>query len=726
MQTLPSSSLAVPRHGLSRLTLAILAGLQLGSAWAAPAPREEAAPRPDEVVVVEGRKAYAGGQVAADNRVGLLGNKPFLETPFNTVSYTEEYIEDRQAQDIGAVAGATNPSVYVPSKRSLFETFYIRGFNTNANDITFNGLIGMAPNMRSSTEMAARVDVLKGPSVLLNGMPPDGSVGGNINIVPKRAGKTPLAKVTASYESDGLGGVHLDLGRRFGDEQQWGVRFNGVYRDGDTAVNDQQHKMELTSVGLDWRGERARASADLYRQHERVDGVNYFGIFSVASQVTQLPEPKRGDYSLAPAWAYTINDTKAAVLRAEYDLTDNLTAFIAWGQRDGGYSALITRNTLLNDAGDINAMAARSERDGTQRSGEAGLRGTFGTGPVDHAWSLAATRYTSEQTFRDKIFFNHAMTNYDRLDFGPAPDLAGYGAVTSRSEATLASVALVDTLSFLDGDLQWTLGARRQTVESSNFNGSGDQTARYEESRVSPATTLLVKLRDDFAVYTNYIEGLSQGGAAPNTASNAGEIMKPYQTKQYEVGAKLDLGHFAHTLSLFQIAKPSAYTDPSSNVYGVYGEQRNRGIEWDLFGELTPELRLLGGASYTQAELTKALNESNVGHQATGVPKWMAKLGAEYDLAAVPGLTLTGNTQFIGERFVTDDNRLSLPSYTTFDLGARYTMRIADHALTVRAAVQNLTSRDYWIGSWSGGDGSGLSGGLGAPRTFQLSTSLTF
>ena len=53
-------------------------------------------------------------------------------------------------------------------------------------------------------------------------------------------------------------------------------------------------------------------------------------------------------------------------------------------------------------------------------------------------------------------------------------------------------------------------------------------------------------------------------------------------------------------------------------------------------------------------------------------------------------------------------------------------MRIADHALTVRAAVQNLTGRDYWIGSWSGGDGSGLSGGLGAPRTFQLSTSFTF
>lgn len=682
--------------------------------------------RADEVMVVQGRQAYAGGQVTSDSRVGLLGNRHFMDTPFNTVSYTEEYIENEQAQDIGSLAGATNASIYVPSKRSVFETFYMRGFSTTANDMTYNGLIGMAPNMRSSTEMAERVDVFKGPSVLLNGMPPDGSVGGSINIVPKRAGKAPLAKVTATYESEGLGGVHLDLGRRFGEQQQWGVRFNGVYRDGDTPVDNQQHKMELTSLGLDWRGERARASLDLYRQYEEVDGVNYFGIFSIASPVTRLPEAKKGDYSLAPEWAYTINDTRAAILRGEYDLTDSLTAFAAWGQREGGYKALITRNTLINNAGDINAMAIRSERDGTQRSGEAGLRGSLSTGPVDHDWSLAATRYTSELTFKDRMYPNHALTNYDHLDFGAPPDQSGFGAVTSSSEAKLESVALADTLSFLDGDLQWTVGARRQTVESTNYGANGARTSHYDESRVSPATALLVKAGDDLSLYTNYIEGLGQGGTAPTTASNAGEIMKPYQTKQYEVGAKLDLGQFAHTLSLFQIAKPSAYTDPVSNVYGVYGEQRNRGLEWDLFGEITPALRLLGGASYTQAELTKALNKANEGNQATGVPKVMVKLGVEYDLAALPGLTLTGNTQYVGKRYVTDDNRMSLSPYTTFDLGARYTTRIATKEVTVRASVQNLTDHAYWLGSWSGGDGSGLSGGLGSPRTFLLSTSLAF
>lgn len=120
-----------------------------------------------------------------------MGNKDFSETPFNAISYTKEYIENRQAQDIGSVIGATDPSVYVPSKRGIFETFFIRGLYSTGNDITFNGLPSMAPNMRGSTELAERIEVLKGPSALLNGMPPDGSVGGSINIVPKRAGDEP-------------------------------------------------------------------------------------------------------------------------------------------------------------------------------------------------------------------------------------------------------------------------------------------------------------------------------------------------------------------------------------------------------------------------------------------------------------------------------------------------------------------------------------------------------
>lgn len=49
---------------------------------------------------------YAGGQVATGGRVGLLGNKDFMETPFSTVSYTDTYIQDLQARDITDVIAA--------------------------------------------------------------------------------------------------------------------------------------------------------------------------------------------------------------------------------------------------------------------------------------------------------------------------------------------------------------------------------------------------------------------------------------------------------------------------------------------------------------------------------------------------------------------------------------------------------------------------------------------
>ena len=127
------------------------------------------------------------------------------------------------------------------------------------------------------------------------------------------------------------------------------------------------------------------------------------------------------------------------------------------------------------------------------------------------------------------------------------------------------------------------------------------------------------------------------------TAVNAGQVFPPYKTKQREVGFKVDLGSFAGTVSAFQIERPSAYTDPFTNVYSFGGEQRNRGLEFGFFGELMPELRLLGGVSYTQAKLTKTAGGVNQGLSATGVPAWQGKLGVEWDLPAVQGLTLTGN-----------------------------------------------------------------------------------
>ena len=167
---------------------------------------------------------YAGGQVTYSNRAGFLGKRDFMETPFNAISYTDRFIQDQQAQSITDVIAATDPSVFSNGVTSAWsETYSIRGFDASTRDVTFGGLAGMAPYYRTSPEMFERIEVLKGPSALLNGMPPGGSVGGAINLVPKRAGDEPLTRFTTTYMSDAQIGGHLDVGRRLGDDQQFGV-----------------------------------------------------------------------------------------------------------------------------------------------------------------------------------------------------------------------------------------------------------------------------------------------------------------------------------------------------------------------------------------------------------------------------------------------------------------------------------------------------------------------
>ena len=171
---------------------------------------------------------------------------------------------------------------------------------------------------------------------------------------------------------------------------------------------------------------------------------------------------------------------------------------------------------------------------------------------------------------------------------------------------------------------------------------------------------------------------------------------------------------------MFEITRPSSYTNPVTNVFSFGGEQRNRGVEWGFFGEPLRGVRLMGGVAYIDPKVTKAALAVNEGRQATGVPKLQGKLGIEWDVPAVHGLTLTANATAVSKQYISADNSLSVPGRATYDVGARYATRVADRPLTLRASVNNLTNKAYW------GMPQLSSLALGAPRTFMLSASMDF
>lgn len=664
--------------------------------------------------------AYAGGQVASGGRVGFLGNKDFMETPFNVTAYTEKFIDDRQAQDITAVIAATDPAVFNNGITGAWsENYSIRGFASSSSDMTFGGLFGLTPYYRTTPEMFERVEVLKGPSALLNGIPPGGSVGGTVNLVPKRAGDEPLTRLTATYMSDAQFGGHIDIGRRFGESKQFGIRLNGVYRDGEGAVNSQEKKTQLASLALDFRGERVRLSTDLYISDDRVDGV-IRGI-NLAAGVA-VPKPPKPKTLLNPDWSFVHNKDRGAIVRGEFDVSDQLTAYAGFGTSRSNYkyNGAVTAQ-VFNAAGDFRTVIGQLAFEVDKKSGEAGLKGEIQTGGIGHQLAMNVTYYSDHvQEFgRRSVPGADTISNIYNPVWGSAAAFIAPAYLDTKTR--LVSYGIADTLSFAQDRVQLTLGVRRQEVRTDTFNvTTGARSARYDAGATSPAVALLVKATNNISVYGNYIQGLSKGQTAPLTSANAGELFPPYKTEQMEFGVKFDFGEFANTLSVYQIKRPNSYTDIVTNIFSFGGEQRNRGAEWSFFGSPVKGLRLMGGVAYVEPKVTRATGGVNQGKQATGVPKWQGKLGVEWDVPPAEGLTLTANATAVSKQFISADNSLVIPGRTVFDLGARYATSIASQPLTLRANVTNVTNKAYW--------GMPLlsSLGLGAPRTFQLSASIDF
>ena len=177
------------------------------------------------------------------------------------------------------------------------------------------------------------------------------------------------------------------------------------------------------------------------------------------------------------------------------------------------------------------------------------------------------------------------------------------------------------------------------------------------------------------SLYANYIEGLQQGATVPIGFANSGQVFAPFQSKQAEVGAKIDFGRITTTLSLFQITQPSLITVAGLPLSSqrVDGEQRNRGAEFNVFGEVTPEVRLLGGVAFIDGRQTRTQGGLNDGKKALGVPNVQLNLGAEWDTPFVQGLTLGGRVIYTAEQFVNATNTQLLPDWVRFDLSARYT-----------------------------------------------------
>lgn len=678
----------------------------------------------DEAAIIVTAQKENATEVINGGSAGVLGDKPAEDLPFAIRSYSESLILNQQPQTLADVL-ENDPTIRATyGFGNAAEQFIIRGFELAGDDVGLGGLYGIAPRQLIAPELFQSVQVLNGSSAFLNGAAPGGSgLGGSVNLMLKRAGDRDVTRATMGYTGDAHLGVSMDVSRRFGANGEWGLRVNGAYRDGDVAVDGEDRRTQVLGMALDYRGAAFRMALDLAYQNVRVDNLRP----KVTLGTATIPAPPSASNNHAQDYTYTELRDLIGVFLAEYDLSDDAMIYGRIGARDGSEDGIYGGITVLDAVtGAANGNALYVPRTDNNEAAELGLRAKVATGPLTHEINLGGSiNWQVNRNAYDFLYgpgFAGFATNIYDAPQVPMLDSSLVGGDLDNpfpvAKSRLSSLFLSDTVGALDGRVQLTGGVRLQQIVTESFSYfGGARTARYDEQAWTPVVGLVVKPVAGLSLYANRIESLQQGPVAPidPAITNSGEALAPRKAVQYEVGGKLALGSMFAGLAVYQIERPGDGL-LADNSYGYIGDQRHKGVELTLNGEVAPGLRLVTGLAVTDAELIG-------GNEVAGVPGFTANADVEWDLAFVPGLTLTGRAMHTGSQWANTANTLQLDAWTTFDLGARYVFVSGTTPVTLRLTVDNVANESYWASAYDVFSAALLQG---QPRTVKASISADF
>jgi iron complex outermembrane receptor protein len=683
-------------------------------------------------------EVFAGGQVARGGQMGVLGNQDNMDVPFTLTSYTSKLIEDQQAEDVGDVL------LNDPSVRQSFgfgnqaQVFVIRGLPLSSDDISYNGLYGVLPRQIISTDAVERVEVFKGPNAFINGVSPTGTgLGGSVNLVPKRAGDEPIRRYTQDISTDGRVGEHLDIGQRFGEGNRFGARVNLAQREGDTAVDDESQRTKLFTLGLDYRGDNFRLSGDFGYQKQRINGLRNSVRFGT---ITSIPRAPDASHNYGQDWTYSETEDTFGMLRGEWDLNEDWTAYVAGGAKHTRENGVYGTPVLTaSNTGAATISGSKIPHDEDNTTVMTGINGNLQTGPVSHQISVGASSIWTEQRNAYEFYLPTGTTNIYNTGPLAKPTAVNFAAgdmsdpgITGKTRNR--SLAVSDTLGFFDDTVLVTAGLRRQQLLVQNYayesttGVGGSRTSMYDEAITTPVYGIVYKPVESVSLFANRIEGLAAGPTASGQVVNVGEAFPPGRTKQVEAGIKLDKQSWGATLAAFRIERPTdGYTQSfatagggSVNVYVRDGKQVNRGVELSVFGEPVEGLRLMAGGTRLQSELEDTRGGVNDGNHAIGVPTFQLNATVDWDVPGLNGLALNARALRTGGQYADQANNLSLPTWNRFDAGARYTFKVERKDITLRMNVENITDKNYWASA----NGGYLT--QGEPRLVKFSGTVDF
>ncbi len=676
-----------------------------------------------EGFIIEGT-AYYGGMMGNTGYMGnMLNNKNIMDIPMETTSIGQEGIKTF-AMPGNELYDALTIS---PAIRQSTSSVGLRGTYTTADSMSINGVSGMVGDTDMATNFLERVDILSGPNMVFSGSTSNTGTksGGSIILQSKKAKLTPQNDLDIKYTSKGRFTEAIDVGRRFGDNNEWGIRINAMHRDGEGAINDAENNVKNVYINLDYVASKTNTNLLLgYEDRHKFGGSSYWRPQGSNSSTAFVPKAPDGSYNQLPHWAQKHTKNTIVVVNHNQKLNDNFSAFFNAGYRKTEVPLELggsTNNPLIFNqngsfSGDFKYTNIRTKATKTEKYYVgAGVRLNNEFKNIKNELVVGVDRsHHKDWSGKETKLINELIGNIYQNNYWDVPSYTVDRNMVLKNKRYVNSISAVDTMRLLDDKLIIMAGVHYHEYQPYGVsNGNAKKTDSF--SQICPAFGVSYKINPNFMVYANHAEDFQTGKVVPSGKDyiNEGELLDPDITKSNEIGFKYMDKKFLHTLSFFYMDDPSYAENEATKYYGKEGNDIYKGGVYSVAGSIDDNWDIFGGIGYARRIWDKNTDPIKQGRDTDGIPKWNGSLGAIYH--ADDNLDILGRLTYIGKADIYY-GKLTVPSSTRVDLGLNYKTNWKDTPVTLTAMCYNIFDNNYWL---TANQGNHLK--ASDPRTFMLS-----
>lgn len=669
---------------------------------------------PDDVSTLPSVGVTAAAKRQAKASIAGLGDGPAWQQPVQAQTFSEERLKDAQVTRLADLTKLDASVTDSYNSVGYWDYLSVRGFTLdNGYNYRREGL-PVSAETRFPLENKASLEVLKGTSGLQSGV---SAPGGLVNLLVKRPdGRVRSAGV--SIDNAGEVRTQIDLGDRFGQQAEFGLRVNAAVAKLNTHFDNTEGHSRLLAAAGDWRlSKDTLIEAEIehsYTSQPTLAGMSLLGTALPSARAYSLNlnlnnQPWSQPVEMAGTtgtvrWTQTLNsDWKSVVTYGEQHLRMNDRMAFPFGWTDYGDPADGNDDAYyynFKDDGTFDLYDYRSENEKRlTRSLKGELIGSVTLAGMRHDLRLEWLRSLYSTDLKPQAY-NYAGEMNLSQPYAPQPaDPTMNDASPNRWERT-TELALQDTIHLAQDWKAW-IGLRHTRLNRYSVETDGDKDIRIEQSLNTPWAALGWTFAPKTQAYVSWGEGL-ETKAAPrlmeDALDNSGQVLPALKSRQIELGVK---GQYAHEgvsalwgTNVFEIRRPQAET--VGNTYQLDGDARHRGVEGFWQGRMGA-WGLGGSAMFIDAERRGSQLGGVNGKNPVNVPEHAIKLSGSYTFGAPWVLALQADVVHEGPRWVDATNTLRLPSWTRLDLGVRAVQPLSDQrSVTWRLGVTNAFNKRAW------------------------------